>query len=69
MIISIGVDCGLAGFLRDNKLHPMSLPFDWVVTYNGFADICLDIKNIKSLTFSFIIISFFNKSRRSHLYI
>jgi hypothetical protein len=42
MIIPIGIDCGLASFLRDNKLRSMSLPFDWVVTYNGVADI---IKN------------------------
>ena len=38
-IISIGVDCGNATFLKANNLRTMSFPFDWVVTYHGVADI------------------------------
>jgi hypothetical protein len=39
IIIPIGVDCGIASFLRDNNLRHSSLPFDWCVTYNGVYDI------------------------------
>lgn len=36
---TIGVDCGVAGFLKDNHKRLYSLPFDWVVTYNGVSEI------------------------------
>jgi hypothetical protein len=39
IIVPIGIDCGIATFLRDNNLRNFSLPFDWCVTYNGVADI------------------------------
>jgi hypothetical protein len=42
MIIPIGIDCGLADLLRFNKIRTLSLPFDWIVTYNGVTEI---IKN------------------------
>ena len=41
MIIPIGVDCGMAEFLKKYNLRNMSLPFDWNVTYNGIST-CLD---------------------------
>lgn len=37
IIIPIGVDCGMAEFLKKNKLRNTSFPFDWVVTYNGIS--------------------------------
>lgn len=37
MIIPIGVDCGMAGFLKKNNLRNISFPFDWNVTYNGVS--------------------------------
>jgi hypothetical protein len=37
MIISIGVDCGIATFCKEHKLRNISLPFDWVVSYNGVS--------------------------------
>jgi hypothetical protein len=37
MIIPIGIDCGLATYLRDHHLRTCALPFDWVVSYNGVA--------------------------------
>lgn len=37
--VPIGTDCGVAGTLNNNKLRLFSLPFDWVVTYNGVTDI------------------------------
>lgn len=40
--VPIGTDCGVAETLNNNKLRVFSLPFDWVVTYNGVTDI---IKN------------------------
>ena len=33
IIVPIGVDCGVANFLRDNGYRNFSLPFDWVVSY------------------------------------
>lgn len=39
MIISIGVDCGTADFLKKYNLRIFSLPFDWVVTYQGVSGI------------------------------
>jgi hypothetical protein len=39
IIIPIGVDCGITFSLRDNNMRTYSWPFDWVVTYNGVADI------------------------------
>ncbi len=41
-IISIGIDCGIADYLKKNNLRNVSLPFDWCVTYDGVANI---IKN------------------------
>ena len=37
MIIPIGVDCGMAEFLKKHKLRSFSFPFDWTVTYNGVS--------------------------------
>jgi hypothetical protein len=42
MFIPIGVDCGNAEFFKKKFLREISLPFDWVVTYNGVSEI---IKN------------------------
>jgi len=39
VIIPIGIDCGVAGFLRQNNLRNFSLPFDWVVSYGGSYEI------------------------------
>ena len=41
MIIPIGVDCGVADFLKRYNLRHVSSPFDWVVTYNGVSA-CID---------------------------
>lgn len=35
VIVPIGIDCGVAGFLKENNLRYFSLPFDWVVSYGG----------------------------------
>lgn len=43
MIIPIGVDCGMALFLKKYNLRNMSFPFDWNVTYNGVSK-CIDNK-------------------------
>jgi hypothetical protein len=48
MIIPIGVDCGMAGFCKKYNLRTMSLPFDWVVTYNGVSE-CIE-DNFKRFT-------------------
>jgi hypothetical protein len=37
MIISIGVDCCVASFLKKYNLRNYSFPFDWNVTYNGIS--------------------------------
>jgi hypothetical protein len=37
MIIPIGVDCGIAEFLKTTNLRSFSFPFDWAVTYNGVS--------------------------------
>ena len=37
MILPIGIDCGLATYLRDHQVRTCALPFDWVVSYNGVA--------------------------------
>jgi hypothetical protein len=42
LYISIGIDCGNSQVLNDCEKRKLSLPFDWVVTYNGVTDI---IKN------------------------
>ena len=39
MFISIGVNCDIATILRDKKLRTVSLPFDWILTYNGIDEI------------------------------
>jgi len=41
MIIPIGVDCGMADFLKRHNLRIFSFPFDWNVTYNGVSQ-CID---------------------------
>ena len=48
IIISIGVDCGMAMFLNANNLRHLSFPFDWNVTYTGVSK-CLD-DNFKHFT-------------------
>ena len=40
--ISIGTDCGMANSLKKYNLRFFSLPFDWVVTYNGVSDIIIN---------------------------
>ncbi len=42
MYVSLGVDCGTANILKKLGLRNCSLPFDWVVTYEGITNI---IKN------------------------
>ncbi len=37
MIIPIGVDCGMAEFIKTHQLRSFSFPFDWVVSYHGVA--------------------------------
>ena len=37
MIISIGVDCYVADFIKKYKLRSWSFPFDWIVSYNGVS--------------------------------
>ena len=37
MIIPIGSDCSIADFCKKYKLRTCSLPFDWVVTYDGVS--------------------------------
>lgn len=37
MIISIGIDCGIADFCNRRGLRFTSLPFDWTVVYNGVS--------------------------------
>lgn len=37
MIISIGIDCGIADFCNRRELRFTSLPFDWTVVYNGVS--------------------------------
>ena len=37
MIVPIGVDCGMAEFLKKYNLRTSSFPFDWTVTYNGVS--------------------------------
>jgi hypothetical protein len=39
MFISIGINCDMATILRDQKLRTLSLPFDWINTYNGVHEI------------------------------
>ena len=39
MFISLGVDCGTAIILRKLNLRQCSLPFDWVITYEGITNI------------------------------
>ena len=41
IFISIGVDCGMGTFLKQNNLRTTSFPFDWVVSYNGVSK-CID---------------------------
>ena len=39
IFVPIGTDCGIAAALNNHNLRLFSLPFDWVVTYNGVTDI------------------------------
>lgn len=41
MIIPIGVDCEMAGFVKKYNLRKIAFPFDWNVTYNGVSK-CID---------------------------
>lgn len=47
-IIPIGVDCGMAEFLKKYNLRNIAFPFDWTVTYNGISK-CVD-DNFKNFT-------------------
>ena len=42
LFVPIGIDCGVAENLKKHNLRSFSLPFDWIVSYNGITDI---IKN------------------------
>ena len=42
MFVSLGVDCGAAFILKKLGLRNCSLPFDWVVTYEGITNIIND---------------------------
>lgn len=42
IFIPIGSDCGIANALNKHNLRIFSLPFDWVVTYNGVTDIIIN---------------------------
>jgi hypothetical protein len=48
MIVPIGVDCGLADFIKKHNLRSFSFPFDWTVTYNGVSSCIND--DFKSFT-------------------
>jgi hypothetical protein len=48
IIIPIGIDCGIAGFLKRNNLRTFSYPFDWVVSYMGVSK-CIE-DNFKLFT-------------------
>ena len=37
MIVPIGVDCGMADFIKKYNLRNISFPFDWNVSYNGVS--------------------------------
>jgi hypothetical protein len=37
MIVSIGVDCSVAAFCKQNGMRFTSFPFDWTVAYNGVS--------------------------------
>jgi len=37
MIISLGVDCGMAEFCRKHNLRTVAFPFDWTIAYNGVS--------------------------------
>lgn len=39
IFVPIGIDCGIADYLRNNNLRNFALPFDWCVIYNGITDI------------------------------
>ena len=48
MIVPIGVDCGLADFIKKHNLRSFSFPFDWTVAYNGVSSCIND--DFKSFT-------------------
>ena len=37
-VIPIGIDCGVAMFLRDEGMRGASFPFDWAVSYSGVSE-------------------------------
>jgi len=37
MIVPLGVDCGMAEFVKKYNLRNCSFPFDWNVSYNGVS--------------------------------
>jgi len=39
MYVSLGIDCGTANILKQLGLRNCSLPFDWVVTFEGITNI------------------------------
>jgi hypothetical protein len=39
IIVPIGIDCGFASLLQKYNLRHFSLPFDWIVSYNGISQI------------------------------
>jgi len=39
IIVPIGIDCGVAKFLKQYNYRKYALPFDWVVTYKGITEI------------------------------
>lgn len=39
MYVSLGVDCGTAIILKKLGLRNLSLPFDWVITFEGITNI------------------------------
>ena len=39
IIISLGIDCGIASYLKEKNIRNISLPFYWSVPYNGVSKI------------------------------
>lgn len=39
IIIPLGIDCGIASYLKEKNIRNISLPFDWSVPYNGVSKI------------------------------
>ena len=46
IFISLGYDCAIAGIIEKTKWRKFSLPFDWVVSYEGVSKVFKnDFKN------------------------